>query len=73
MKRKAVKLKSGEILIGELLDFNDSFVKNHPITIFNKVEENAVFLKREKHITYLSKDEIVSIRNANAWEKEVQK
>lgn len=72
MKKKAIKTISGEMLIGYILDNNDPKV-NQLIHQGIRIEidnSNAVFLKRDKHLTFLDKDSIESIRDAHPWEKE---
>lgn len=72
LTKKAVTTRSGELLIGEILTKENSQVQkmlNNPI-FANTVTNETTFLKRDKHLTFLAKEEIESIRDAHPWEKE---
>ncbi|WP_424475040.1 hypothetical protein [Oceanobacillus kimchii] len=71
--KKAVKLKSGELLIGEIVGKDHPIVKLALGDFLDKFydEKNTIFLLREKKLSYLSrKDEVKSIRDAHHWERE---
>lgn len=72
MTKKAVTTRSGDLLIGEMLTKEDPQVKKMLDGPFfaNTVTDETTFLKRDRHITFLAKEEIKSIRDAHPWEKE---
>lgn len=72
MNKKAIKTTTGEVLIGVILTNEDPTVKQlmkQGIRIAVD-SSNAIYLKREKHVTFLDRDQIETIRDAHPWEKE---
>ncbi|HWO75590.1 MAG TPA: hypothetical protein VNM69_06660 [Bacillus sp. (in: firmicutes)] len=69
MNKVSVKTRTGDILIGYVVepkdDFKNSLLGNLPFSF-----DDSIFLQRKTHLTVLAKDEIVSIRPAHDWETE---
>lgn len=60
--RVAVETIKGEKLLGIIIDDN----ANSPFG-----NGNGILLKRDRHTTYLAKEEILKIRQALSFEKEI--
>ena len=71
MTKKVVKTRTGDILIGQILDKKDPQIKGMMSGFFSTMNANeGIYLKRETHISFLAEDEIETIRDAHPWERE---
>ncbi|MGN8235440.1 hypothetical protein ACTHAL_000488, partial [Priestia flexa] len=66
-----VELKDGNKLIGYVVE-----MKRHKLTgaegmLFSKLASDGIWLKRERHVSYLSNDSIKLIRESLPFEKEI--
>lgn len=68
MTKKAVKTRSGDLLIGVILEKDDPQLK--AMISMNLNKNDGIHLKRESHITFLADEEIENIRDAHPWERE---
>jgi hypothetical protein len=68
----AVELKDGSILIGYILDSSETlpFINNNNL-MASLIDDDAIWLRRQSHVSYLSKDTIKKIRKANPFETEI--
>lgn len=68
----AVELKDGSTLIGYMLDKSEAL----PFMMSNKnlanfIDDDAIWLRRQRHVSYLAKNTIKKIRKAKPFETEV--
>lgn len=67
----AVLTKDGSKLIGVIVELNDSAQENPFLSMFASSGQEGIWLRREKHITFLGDHNIKLIRPARPGEKEI--
>lgn len=65
--------KDGDKLIGFIVELNNPVQGNPLLSFFASSGQEGIWLKRERHITFLGEDNIKQIRLARPGEKEIDK